>query len=94
MISITNHALFHARQALMEKADYEENKNFLKYVAPDVAEKLISIIESESEDFSRRSAFLQTTIEEICHGADYSMCKNVDDMSKAYASSIINRLMR
>ena len=41
---------------------YEELKTSIMAITPD-AEKLIRIIENESDDIERRIAFLETTIE-------------------------------
>ena len=42
-------------------------------------DKLIQIIEAESEDYSRRLAFMETTLEELLVGADYSKCETIED---------------
>ncbi len=55
-------------------------------------DKLIQIIEAESEDYSRRLAFMQTTLEELLAGADYSKCETIEDISKVYAGSLLRRL--
>ncbi len=71
-------------------ARYDELKTSIMTITPD-AENLIRIIENESSDIERRIAFLETTIEEILAGADYSKCKSIDDIAAVYAASIIRR---
>lgn len=55
-------------------------------------DNLVQIIENESEDFSRRLAFLETTIEALSAGADYSRCETIKDMSKVYTEYLLQRL--
>ncbi len=55
-------------------------------------DKLIQIIEGESEDYSRRLAFMETTREELLSGADYSKCETIEDISKVYSASLLRRL--
>ena len=69
---------------------YDELKTSIRTITPD-AEKLIRIIENESDDIERRIAFLETTIEEILAGADYSKCETIKDIADVYAASIIRR---
>ena len=70
---------------------YDEAKMRLYTITPD-AEKLIRIVEDESQDIERRIAFLETTEEEMLSGADYSKCETIDDMAGVYASHLIDRL--
>lgn len=70
---------------------YDEAKMRLYTITPD-AEKLIQIVEDESQDTERRIAFLETTEEEMLSGADYSKCETIDDMAGVYASHLIDRL--
>lgn len=69
---------------------YDELKTSIRTITPD-AEKLIRIIENESDDIERRIAFLETTVEEILAGADYSKCETIKDIADVYAASIIRR---
>ena len=69
---------------------YDELKTRIRTITPD-AEKLIQIIENESDDIERRIAFLETTIEELLAGADYSKCETINDIADVYAASIIRR---
>lgn len=69
---------------------YDELKTSIRAITPD-AEKLIQIIENESDDIERRIAFLETTIEELLSGADYSKCETIKDIADVYATSIIHR---
>lgn len=69
---------------------YDELKTRIRTITPD-AEKLIQIIENESDDIERRIAFLETTIEELLAGADYSKCETIKDIADVYAASIIRR---
>lgn len=55
-------------------------------------DKLIQIIEEESEDYSRRLAFMETTREELLSGADYSKCETIEDISKVYSASLLRRM--
>lgn len=55
-------------------------------------DKLIQIIEEDSEDYSRRLAFMETTREELLSGADYSKCETIEDISKVYSASLLRRL--
>lgn len=55
-------------------------------------DKLIQIIEGESEDYSRRLAFMETTREELLSGADYSKCETIDDIAEVYSASLLRRL--
>ncbi len=71
-------------------ARYDELKTSIRKITPD-AEKLIQIIENESDDIERRIAFLETTIEELLAGADYSKCETINDIADVYAASIIRR---
>lgn len=70
---------------------YDELKTQIRTIAPN-AEKLIQIIETESGDIERRIAFLETTIEELLAGADYSKCETINDMAVVYAQSLTRRL--
>lgn len=70
---------------------YEKLKNEIRSVSP-YAGKLIRIIEAESENPERRIAFLETTLEELLSGADYSKCETIHDMAGVYAAHLINRL--
>ena len=73
--------------------EYHDAKNRLISVAgEELANKLIKIIDDESNDVERRTAFLDTTAEEIAHGADYSKCETINDMCKVYANSLTTRL--
>lgn len=72
-------------------SDYEEIKHRLSVICQN-ADILIKIIEEESCDYERRMAFMETTYQEICTGADYSGCKNIDDMAKVYTGSLLKRL--
>lgn len=76
--------------ALENAARYDELKTSIRTITTD-AEKLIRIIENESDDIERRIAFLETTIEELLAGADYSKCETINDISGVYAASIIRR---
>lgn len=69
---------------------YDELKTRIRTITPD-AEKLIQIIENESDDIERRIAFLETTVEELLAGADYSKCETIKDIADVYAASIIRR---
>ena len=69
---------------------YDELKTSIRTITPD-AEKLIQIIENESDDIERRIAFLETTVEELLAGADYSKCETIKDIADVYAASIIRR---
>jgi hypothetical protein len=71
--------------------EYEEVKNELRAVLSN-AGNIIKIIEDESKDHDRRLAFLQTTLEEASRGADYTTCKSIEDISRVYAKSLVNRL--
>lgn len=71
---------------------YEEAKTQLRLISID-ADKIIKIVEEESSEYDRRLAFLETTYKEICSGADYSKCETIQDISKVFASSLINRLL-
>lgn len=55
-------------------------------------DKLIQIIEKESEDYSRRLAFMETTREELLSGADYSKCETIYDIAEVYSASLLRRL--
>ena len=82
-------------QAMLQPPDplviqYDELKTQLYAITAD-AEKLIQIIENESDDIERRIAFLETTIEELLAGADYSKCETINDIADVYAASIIRR---
>lgn len=70
---------------------YEKLKNEIREISP-YAEKLIRIIEAESDNPERQIAFLETTKEELLAGADYSKCETIYDMSGVYASHLIDRL--
>lgn len=71
---------------------YEESKLQLASLSPDLAPRIIKIVEEESDDISRRLAFLDTTIEEMMAGADYSKVETIHDMAHVYSSSLIDRL--
>lgn len=70
---------------------YDELKVKIRTIDPN-AEKLIRIVEEESGDIERRISFLETTIEEILAGADYSGCETIKDMARVYARSLTRRL--
>lgn len=70
---------------------YDELKTQLYKITAD-AEKLIRIVEDESQDTERRIAFLESTKEELLAGADYSKCETIDDMAGVYAAHLIDRL--
>ena len=83
-------------QAILQPPDplavqYDELKTELYAITTD-AEKLIRIVEDESQDMERRIAFLETTKEELLAGADYSKCETIDDMAGVYAAHLIDRL--
>lgn len=83
-------------QAMLQPPDplviqYDELKTQLYAITAD-AEKLIRIVEDESQDMERRIAFLETTKEELLAGADYSKCETIDDMAGVYAAHLIDRL--
>ena len=83
-------------QAMLQPPDplavqYDELKTELYAITTD-AEKLIRIVEDESQDIERRIAFLETTKEELLAGADYSKCETIDDMAGVYAAHLIDRL--
>lgn len=83
-------------QAMLQPPDplaiqYDELKTQLYAITTD-AEKLIRIVEDESQDMERRIAFLETTKEELLAGADYSKCETIDDMAGVYAAHLIDRL--
>lgn len=83
-------------QAMLQTPDphtirYEELKTQLYAITTD-AERLIWIVEDESQDIERRIAFLETTKEELLAGADYSKCETIDDMAGVYAAHLIERL--
>lgn len=71
---------------------YEESKLILTSLSPDLAQRIIKIVEEESDDISRRLAFLDTTIEEIKAGADYSKVETIKDIAHVYSKSLIDRL--
>lgn len=78
---------------MLANLSYDRAKTELMAVAgADLADKLIKIVEDESNDVERRTAFLDTTAEEIAHGADYSKCETINDMCKVYANSLTTRL--
>lgn len=56
------------------------------------SDKLTKIIEAESSDYDRRMAFIETTIQELLNGADYSKCETIDDMAEVYSESLLRRL--
>lgn len=93
IVGIIGHGKISVFSTLQQQITYEECTNSLYALVPDIAGKLIGIVESESYDIERRIAFLKTTIEEICAGADYSKCENIDDMSEVYAESLTHRLL-
>lgn len=70
---------------------YDELKMQLYAITAD-AEKLIRIVEDESQDMERRIAFLESTKKELLAGADYSKCETIDDMAGVYAAHLIDRL--
>lgn len=70
---------------------YDELKTQLYAITTD-AEKLIRIVEDESQDTERRIAFLESTKEELLAGADYSKCETINDMASVYAAHLIDRL--
>ena len=76
---------------LKELIEYENAKINLCKVSID-ADRLIEIIEKESNDIERRTAFIETTFREICAGADYSRVENMDQLAEVYAKSLIKRL--
>lgn len=83
-------------QAMLQIQDplavkYDELKTELHAITTD-AEKLIRIVEDESQDTERRIAFLETTKEELLAGADYSKCETIHDMADVYAAHLIDRL--
>lgn len=83
-------------QAMLQPPDplviqYDELKTQLYAITAD-AEKLIRIVEDESQDIERRIAFLETTKEELLAGADYSKCETIEDMAGVYAAHLIDRL--
>lgn len=83
-------------QAMLQPSDphvirYDELKTQLYAITTD-AERLIRIVEDESQDIERRIAFLETTKEELLAGADYSKCETIDDMAGVYAAHLIDRL--
>lgn len=83
-------------QAMLQPPDshvirYDELKMQLYAITTD-AERLIRIVEDESQDIERRIAFLETTKEELLAGADYSKCETIDDMAGVYAAHLIDRL--
>ena len=83
-------------QAMLQPPDphvirYDELKTQLYAITTD-AERLIRIVEDESQDIERRIAFLETTKEELLAGADYSKCETIDDMAGVYAAHLIDRL--
>ncbi len=83
-------------QAMLQPPDplavqYDELKTELYAITTD-AEKLIRIVEDESQDMERRIAFLESTKEELLAGADYSKCETIDDMAGVYAAHLIDRL--
>lgn len=80
------------KTTLKQALKYDEAKAALMAVTKD-ADKIINIIECESNEYERRLAFIETTYREILSGADYSKCETMEDLSKVYASSLINRLM-
>jgi hypothetical protein len=55
-------------------------------------EKLVDIIEAESDDYDRRMAFFEITTSEILNGADYSKCDTIEDMAEVYSGSLLRRL--
>lgn len=56
------------------------------------SDKLVKIIEAESNDYERRMAFFETTTTELLAGADYSECETIEDMAKVYSGSLLRRL--
>ena len=56
------------------------------------SDKLVKIIEAESNDYERRMAFFETTTTELLAGADYSKCETIEDMAKIYSGSLLRRL--
>ena len=83
-------------QAMLQPPDplviqYDELKTQLYAITAD-AEKLIRIVEDESQDMERRIAFLESTKKELLAGADYSKCETIDDMAGVYVAHLIDRL--
>lgn len=60
---------------------YEQAKTELTIISPD-AERLIGIIEAESSDVERRTAFVETSAREIAAGADYSKVENMEQLEE------------
>lgn len=75
-----------------QESRYEELKSIIRKLSPTAAERVIKIVEEESNDIERRIAFLDSTIQEISAGADYSKVETIDDMAKVYARSLLDRL--
>ena len=77
-------------EELRRQEQYNRLTEEIRYLCGN--DKLVQIVEAESEDFSRRIACLETTKEEFLAGADYSQCETIEDMSKVYSGSVLRRL--
>lgn len=70
--------------ALNSFAEREKAKVELMAVAgQEIAERVIEIIETQEE--GKQLAFLETTKEAVCGGADYSACRTIGDIAKVYS---------
>lgn len=87
--TIEKQRIFH--YTLQQIKYYDKIKMNLRFLLNN-ADKLIKIVECESNEIARRTAFLETTIEAILSGADYSKCETIDDMANMYSYNLIKRL--
>ena len=80
------------KSATVQYRKYDEARTKLRHIAPDIADKLIKIIDDESYDLERRTAFLDMTMQEMCAGTDYSKCETIDDICHLFSDGITTRL--
>lgn len=83
-------SLIMVSEELRRQEKYNQLVEEIRYLCGN--DKLIKIVEAESEDYSRRIAFLETTKAELAAGADYSQCETIEDMAKVYSGSLLRRL--
>lgn len=58
-----------------------------------VAERIIQIVQDESNEYERRIAFFETTIEAAYAGCDYSQCETIKDMSRVYGKYFVRKTL-
>ena len=72
--------------------EYEEAVNRIKDLVPDIAQKIINIVDSNYIYAEVKTAFLNDIATEIMSGADFSMCQNMDDIAEVKVNSMFKRM--